>query len=252
MAAFDAHISAEKLHRYSSTRDPRLREELVLDHAPFARAVARRFRGRGEPLDELVQVALIGLSHAIDRFDADRGTTFDAYAQATITGELKRHFRSTWRLRVPRSLQELYLEVRSAIEALDQDLGRSPTIPEIARYAKLTEEAVVEAIELGRSYRLTSIDARLDNDESPDMSELGHEDRGLQHLEDRDTVAALLDSLPEREQTILRLRFWDELSQSEIATRMHVSQMHVSRLLARSLSRLRVMAEQSARAAAVR
>lgn len=239
--------AAAKLHQYSESRDRRLREELVHDHLPLARAVAGRFRGRGEPLDELVQVAMIGLVHAIDRYDAGKGFAFDAYAQATMTGELKRHFRTTWRLRVPRSLQELYLQVRSSIEALDQELGRSPTIPEIAQYARITEESVVEAIEIGRSYRLTSIEARTHDDESPDLAALGQEDGGMQHLEDRDTVEGLLDRLPERERTILRLRFWDDLSQSEIAARMQVSQMHVSRLLSRSLARLRVVAEQAAR-----
>ncbi|HEX9969904.1 MAG TPA: sigma factor, partial [Acidimicrobiales bacterium] len=140
MAAGKADAAAAKLHRYSETRDVQLRDELVHAHSGLARAAARRFRGRGEPLDELVQVALIGLVHAIDRYDASKGFGFEAFAQATITGELKRHFRSTWRLRVPRSLQELYLQVRSAIEALDQELGRSPTIPEIAAYARITEE----------------------------------------------------------------------------------------------------------------
>jgi RNA polymerase sigma-B factor len=245
-----AEAAAAKLHQFSETGDRRLREQLVHDHLPLARAIASRFRGRGEPLDELVQVAMIGLAHAIDRYDAGKGFTFDAYAQATMTGELKRHFRTTWRLRVPRSLQELYLQVRSAIEALDQELGRSPTIPEIAGYARITEEAVVEAIEIGRSYRLTSIEARTHDDESPDLAALGHEDGGMQHLEDRDTVEGLLERLPERERTILRLRFWDDLSQSEIAARMHVSQMHVSRLLSRSLARLRVVAEQAGRPAA--
>src|SRR5688572_8137741 len=151
--------SAARLRRYHQSRDPVLREELVCEHGGLARLLAHRFVSRGEPLDELVQVAMIGLVHAIEGFDPDHGSNFEAYAQATIAGELKRHFRGTWRLRVPRSLQELYLQVRSTIETLDQDLGRSPTIPEIATYAGLSEEAVVEAIEVGRSYRLTSIEA---------------------------------------------------------------------------------------------
>ena len=249
MAAM-AGYAAERLHRFSTTRDERLREELVREHTPLARAIARRFAGRGEPLDELTQVALIALSRAIDRYDATRGTAFDAYAQATIVGELKRHFRTTWRMRVPRSLQELYLEVRSAVDSLDQELGRSPTIPEIADYANITEEAVVEAMEVGRNYRMGSIEAGRFGDEPFELPELGHEDRGLQFLEDRNTVAFLLERLPERERAILRLRFWDELSQSEIAARMQVSQMHVSRLLSRSLARLRTVVDQSAQAGA--
>jgi RNA polymerase sigma-B factor len=248
-----AHVAGEgldeRLRRFSFTRDPRLREELVRAHVPLAETIARKFASRGEPLDELRQVALIALAHAIDGFDPNRGFTFAAYAQVTIAGELKRHFRGTWRLRVPRSLQELYLQVRSAIEALDQDLGRSPTIPEIAQYAGISEEAVVEAIEVGRSYRLTSIEAGRFGEPAHELPELGSEDRDFQALEDRDTVASLVDRLPERERAVIRLRFWDELSQSEIATRLDVSQMHVSRLLARSLARLRALADRPAGAA---
>ncbi|HVF74264.1 MAG TPA: sigma-70 family RNA polymerase sigma factor [Acidimicrobiales bacterium] len=250
MAATAPDHAAERLHRYCATRDERLREELVREHTALARAIARRFAGRGEPLDELTQVALIALSRAIERYDPSRGTAFDAYAQATIVGELKRHFRTTWRLRVPRSLQELYLDVRSAVDALDQELGRSPTIPEIAEYAGITEEAVVEAMEVGRNYRLGSLEAGRFGDEAVELPEFGHEDKGLQFLEDRNTVAFLLEGLPERERAILRLRFWEELSQSEIAVHMQVSQMHVSRLLSRSLARLRTVAEQSAQAGA--
>ncbi len=239
----------ERLRRFSFNRDPQLREELVRTHVPLAEMIARKFASRGEPLDELTQVALIALAHAIEGYDPDRGTSFAAYAQVTIAGELKRHFRGTWRLRVPRSLQELYLRVRSAIEALDQDLGRSPTIVEIAAYAGIPEEAVVEAMEVGRSYRLTSIEAGRFGEPAHELPELGGEDRDFQALEDRDTVASLVDRLPERERAVIRLRFWEELSQSEIAARLDVSQMHVSRLLARSMARLRALADRPAGAA---
>lgn len=239
-----------RLRRYHCTKDAALREDLVREHGGLARSLAHRFVSRGEPLDELVQVAMIGLVHAIEGFDPDHGASFEAYAQATIAGELKRHFRSTWRLRVPRSLQERYLQVRAAIEVLDQDLGRSPTIPEIAEYARVEADAVVEAIEVGRNYRLTSIDAGGRGDDAPEPIDLGGEDRDFQRLEDRDAVASLVLRLPERERAIIRLRFWDELSQSEIATRLGMSQMHVSRLLARSLGRLRTMAEHTADLAA--
>lgn len=236
----------EALKRFSRTRDPRVREELVRAHAPLAESIARKFACRGEPLDELVQVAMIALAHAIDGYDPEHGSMFAAYAQVTIAGELKRHFRGTWRVRVPRSLQELYLRVRAAIEVLDQELGRSPTIPEIARYAGVAEESVAEAIEVGRSYRPASIEARRFGEAQQDFPELGGEDRDFLAFEDRDTVASLVDRLPERERTIIRLRFWEELSQSEIAARLDVSQMHVSRLLARSLARLRVLADRLA------
>lgn len=218
------------------------------EHGGLARSLAHRFISRGEPLDELTQVAMIGLSHAIEGFDPGHGSSFEAYAQATIAGELKRHFRGTWRMRVPRSLQERYLHVRAAIEVLDQELGRSPTIPEIAEYARVQEDAVVEAIEVGRNYRLTSIDAGGKGDDAPEPIDLGREDRDFQRLEDRDAVAFLVERLPERERTIIRLRFWDELSQSEIASRLGMSQMHVSRLLARSLGRLRTIAEHTVEA----
>lgn len=247
MAPGIADDPAARLRRFHCTRDPALREQLVREHGGLARSLAHRFASRGEPLDELHQVAMIGLAHAIEGFDPGHGASFEAYAQATIAGELKRHFRGTWRLRVPRSLQERYLQVRAAIEALDQDLGRSPTIPEIAEYAKVDEDAVVEAIEVGRNYRLTSIDAgATGGGDGPEPIDLGGEDRDFERLEDRDAVASLVERLPERERTIIRLRFWDELSQSEIAARLGVSQMHVSRLLARSLGRLRTMAEHAA------
>lgn len=215
-------------------------------HAPLAETIARKFASRGEPLDELIQVAMIALAHAIDGYDPEHGATFGAYAQVTIAGELKRHFRGTWRVRVPRSLQELYLRVRGAIEVLDQELGRSPTIPEIARYAGIAEESVVEAIEVGRSYRPASIEAKRYGEAPHDFPELGGLDRDFVAFEDRDAVAALVERLPERERAIIRLRFWEELSQSEIACRLGVSQMHVSRLLARSLARLRVLADRLA------
>ena len=245
MAPGTGEDPASRLRRYHGTKDAELREQLVREHEGLARSLAHRFVSRGEPLDELVQVAMIGLTHAIDGFDPGHGSNFEAYAQVTIAGELKRHFRGTWRLRVPRSLQERYLQVRAAIEVLDQELGRSPTIPEIADYAKVDEDGVVEAIEVGRNYRLTSIDAGTQGGDAPEPIDLGREDRDFQRLEDRDAVAGLVDRLPERERTIIRLRFWDELSQSEIAVRLGMSQMHVSRLLSRSLTRLRAMAEHA-------
>ena len=245
-----AHVAGasldEGLRRFSRSRDCRIREELVRAHAPLAESIARKFASRGEPLDELIQVAMIALAHAIDGYDPDHGSSFAAYAQVTIAGELKRHFRGTWRVRVPRSLQELYLRVRSAIEVLDQELGRSPTIPEIAQYAGLAEESVVEAIEVGRSYRPASIEAKRFGDAPHEFAELGGEDRDFAAFENRDAVASLVERLPERERAIIHLRFWDELSQSEIATRLGVSQMHVSRLLARSIARLRVLADRLA------
>jgi RNA polymerase sigma-B factor len=181
---------------------------------------------------------MIGLIKAADRFDPDRGVQFATYATATMMGELKRHFRDTrWWVHVPRSVQARYLAVRDAVEQLTQQLGRSPTLDEIAAFARLGSEEVMEAIEAGRSFHPTSLDAGRDElDARPELSEI---DSGLAAVDDRQSALALVSLLPEREQVIVRLRFFDQLTQTEIASRLGMSQMHVSRLLARSLERLR-------------
>jgi len=246
--AFDSKEREElrrKFHTYAVTRDRSLRDDLVTAHMGLAEYLARRFTNRGEPLDDLVQVAALGLLKAVDRFDPDRGLEFSTYATPTIVGELKRHFRDKgWAVRVPRRVQELHLRLGSVVSILSQELGRSPTIGEIAHAAAVSEEEVLEAIEAGHAYRFTSLDAPSGNDDEMSLStELGAEDQGLIDSEHRVTLSPLIAQFPPRERTILHLRFFEGLTQSEIAARLGISQMHVSRLLARALAQLRTQAE---------
>jgi RNA polymerase sigma-B factor len=218
------------------------REALVRDHMHLARRVAGRFAHRGETGDDLGQVAMIGLIKAAERFDPDRGVQFVTYATATMLGELKRHFRDNrWWIHVPRSVQTQYLAVREAVEILTQQLHRSPTVPEIARFAQLGNEEVLEAIEAGRSFHPASLD--LGADDNDGRVELSSVDSGLAEVEDRQSALALVAHLAQREQAIVRLRFFEQMTQSEIAAHLGLSQMHVSRLLARSLEKLRALVE---------
>jgi RNA polymerase sigma-B factor len=234
-----------KFHEYAQSRDRGLRDELVTAHMGLAEYLARRFTNRGEPLDDLVQVAALGLLKAVDRFDPERGLEFSTYATPTIVGELKRHFRDKgWAVRVPRRVQELHLRLGSVVSQLSQELGRSPTIGEIAHAAAVSEEEVLEAIEAGHAYRFTSLDAPSGSDDEMSLSaELGSEDQGLIDSEHRVTLSPLIAQFPPRERMILHLRFFEGLTQSEIAGRLGISQMHVSRLLARALAQLRNQAE---------
>ena len=234
-----------KFHEYAQSRDRGLRDELVTAHMGLAEYLARRFTNRGEPLDDLVQVAALGLLKAVDRFDPERGLEFSTYATPTIVGELKRHFRDKgWAVRVPRRVQELHLRLGSVVSQLSQELGRSPTIGEIAQAATVSEEEVLEAIEAGHAYRFTSLDAPSGNDDEMSLSaELGSEDQGLIDSEHRVTLSPLIAQFPPCERMILHLRFFEGLTQSEIAGRLGISQMHVSRLLARALAQLRTQAE---------
>src|SRR5918998_5502351 len=231
--------------RFAETKDPVLRNELITAHIGLAEYLARRFTNRGEPLDDLVQVASLGLLKAVDRFDPERGLEFSTYATPTIVGELKRHFRDKgWAVRVPRRVQELHLRLGTVVSTLSQELGRSPTIPEIAQAAKVSEEEVVEAIEAGHAYRFTSLDAPSGGeDESALSNQLGVDDQALIDSEHRVALSPLIAQFPPRERMILHLRFFEGMTQSEIASRLGISQMHVSRLLARSLAQLRTQAE---------
>ncbi len=230
-----------KFAEFARTRDRAIRDELVTAHMGLAEYLARRFTNRGEPLDDLMQVASLGLLKAVDRFDPDRGLEFSTYATPTIVGELKRHFRDKgWAVRVPRRVQELHLRLGSVVSTLSQELGRSPTIPEIAHAAKVSEEEVVEAIEAGHAYRFTSLDAPTGGeDESSLSNQLGVDDQNLIDSEHRVALSPLIARFPPRERMILHLRFFEGMTQSEIASRLGISQMHVSRLLARSLAQLR-------------
>lgn len=218
--------------------EPGLRDELVHRHRGLAEALARRFRGRGE-VEDLTQVALLALVKAVDRFDPGRGVPFPAFASTTIVGELKRHLRDTvWAVRVPRSLQEAGLEVGRAVETLTQQLGRSPTVPEVAELIDRSEDEVLEGLEVGTALEAASLDAPIGGDDGPSR-EPATLDEGLELAEEWVDVADAIRALPERERRILHLRFFRGMSQSAIAAELGISQMHVSRLLARTLAQLR-------------
>jgi len=218
----------------------RLRDQLVEMHLPLVEYLARRFAGRGEPLDDLVQVGTIGLIKAVDRFDTDRGVEFSTYATPTVVGEIKRHFRDKgWTVRVPRRLQELRAALSSATSDLTQSLGRSPTVAELAAHLKIGEEEVLEGLESANAYTAVSIEASDGEGGLSVADTLGEDDLSLEGVEYRESIKPLLDSLPARERRILMLRFFGNLTQSQIAADLGISQMHVSRLLARTLAQLR-------------
>lgn len=240
----DGSQDIQEFRRYRRERDRALRDGIVERYMPFARYLARRFRGRGQAPEDLEQVAMVGLLKAVERFDPERGLAFRAFATPTILGELKRHFRDTsWAVRVPRRLQEHVLHVSSTVGALGQARGRMPTVPEVARECGLTEEQVLEALEANSAFRADPLDAPAGGAGSESGATLGallgEEDPGHHNAENRVLVEELLRDVPERERTILELRFWGGQSQSQIADQLGISQMHVSRLLARTLLRLR-------------
>ncbi|MGW0910268.1 RNA polymerase sigma factor SigF [Streptomyces sp. NPDC002784] len=218
-----------------------LRNQLVRMHLPLVEHLARRFRNRGEPLDDLTQVATIGLIKSVDRFDPERGVEFSTYATPTVVGEIKRHFRDKgWAVRVPRRLQELRLSLTTATAELSQLHGRSPTVHELAEKLGISEEEVLEGLESANAYSTLSLDVPDTDDESPAVADtLGAEDEALEGVEYRESLKPLLEDLPPREKRILLLRFFGNMTQSQIAQEVGISQMHVSRLLARTLAQLR-------------
>jgi RNA polymerase sigma-B factor len=217
------------------------RDALVHLHLPLVEHCARRFRNRGEPFEDLVQVGTIGLIKSIDRFDSDRGVEFSTYATPTIIGEIKRYFRDKgWAIRVPRRLQELRMQIGSATAELTQSLGRSPTPRELAERIGCTVEEIIEGLESSNAYSTLSLDASDDADDAaPMLDAMGIDDANLEHVEIRESIKPLLDRLDAREKQILLLRFFKNMTQSQIAAEIGVSQMHVSRLLARTLDHLR-------------
>ncbi len=217
-----------------------IRDELVEMHLPLVEYLARRFAGRGEPLDDLVQVGTLGLIKAVDRFDLDREVEFSTYATPTVVGEIKRHFRDKgWTIRVPRRLQELRAAISSATADLTQDLGRSPTVRELAERLRVDEEEVLDGLESANAYAAMSLDTSSSEDVPSVADTLGAEDEALTGVENRESLKPLLDTLPEREKRLLALRFFQNMTQSQIAAELGISQMHVSRLLSRTLATLR-------------
>jgi RNA polymerase sigma-B factor len=218
-----------------------LRDELVTAHMQIVEYVARRFIGRGEPLTDLVQVGSIGLINALDRFEPERGLEFTSYATPTVVGEIKRYFRDKgWMVRVPRRLQEVRTAMAPTVADLSQKLGRAPTVPELAAAVGATPDEIVEAMESGNAYSPVSIEAHTDPESGWSLADtLGSNDAGLDRVEYRESLKPLLAALGERERTILVLRFFENRTQSQIAEAVGVSQMHVSRLLARTLAELR-------------
>jgi RNA polymerase sigma-B factor len=227
-------------YRRAPTR--RLRNELIEAHKSLASHLARRFANRGEPFDDLLQVAYLGMLKAVERFDPERGLEFSTFATATVEGELKRHFRDrTWSVRVPRRPQELYLRLGTAINDLSQRLHHAPRVPELAEELGVSEDDVLQAMEVGGAYRSSSLDVRqTDGGDSVTLEHrIGVHDAGFDLAERRVVIDRLLEELPERERTIIELRFYEDMTQTEIADRVGISQMHVSRLLARTLVQLR-------------
>jgi RNA polymerase sigma-B factor len=235
------------LERYHRQSDQAAREQLVQRFLPLARQLARRYQRGGEQLDDLVQVASLGLLKAIDRFDPARETAFSSFAVPTILGELKRHFRDKgWSVRVPRDLQELAVKVDRLGDEMSRELGRAPTAAEVGERVGVTPEQVLEAREAAGAYRAVSLD-RPRGEESeegdPFAEAFGVEDPGFRQAEQAATVERLMTALSDREREVLRLRFEEDLTQSEIGARVGVSQMHVSRLIRQSIARLRAEAE---------
>jgi RNA polymerase sigma-B factor len=227
-----------------------LRNDLVVAHLNLVRFLALKFANRGEPLDDLVQVGTVGLLKAIDRFELSRGVEFTTYATPTIVGEIKRYFRDKgWAVKVPRRLQELNLAVNRASEKMAVELGRSPTVAELASRLDATDEEILEAQELGQAYNLLSLDSEVSGEGDKKSQTLadtvGITDSGLEMLEDRANLERAFHVLTGRERVIIYLRFYESVSQTEIAKRLNVSQMHVSRLQAKALEKLRAFLKES-------
>jgi RNA polymerase sigma-B factor len=222
---------------------PRLRDETIAAYTPVARRAAVKFQRRGEDLEDLVQVALIGLIKSVDRYDPERGVQFVHYAIPTMIGELKRHFRDrAWTVRVNRGMQELHLRIIKAVPDLSQRLQRTPTTADIAGFLQVEEEEVRQGMRCAGAYSTRSLNDLVPGGNDIELSEMmGEQDRELELVPDRLALREVVSRLPEREQEILRLRFMDNLTQAEIANKIGVSQMHVSRLLTRAFEELREM-----------
>ena len=226
---------------YHREGDERAREDALVELMPLVRALASRYAGRGEPLEDLVQVGSLGLIKAVDRFDVDRGVDFTSYAIPTIVGEIRRHFRDkAWAMHIPRRLKELSLQLSRTLDELTTELGRSPTIAELALATGVDEEDVVDALDSTNAYSTRSLHAPYEDGGDDSLADrLGTEESGYGEVEDGSLVAAGLSALDERERRIVELRFFEEMTQSQIAAEVGISQMHVSRLLRRALATMR-------------
>jgi RNA polymerase sigma-B factor len=258
MSAVAAHAGPEGSHpshdeladfrRYRSSGDTAIRDALIERALPLAHQVARRYARTSEPLDDLIQVARLGLVKAVERFDPDRGTAFSTYAVPTMVGEIKRYFRDTgWAVHVPRSLQERVFQIEQAEKKLGSELGRAPSVEDLAAAAELSVEETLEAMEAGGAFEARSLEAPAPAEDQEGRSyaeTIGAADEHFELVEDRNAVACALKVLPIRERRILHMRFMQDMTQSEIAERIGVSQMQVSRLLRRALQRLREAADQ--------
>jgi RNA polymerase sigma-B factor len=238
-------VSLQRRYAGLAADDParqQLREQLINGYRPIAEHIARRFAGRGEPLDDLVQVATVGLINAVDRFEPDRGCDFFSFAVPTITGEVRRYFRDHgWSTRVPRRLKDLHIAIRGTLAELSQQLGRAPRPSEIAVRLGLPIAEVIEALRAGDAYRSSSLDEMLNSGEgSATLGDLvGGLDGDLALIDDRESLRPLLAELAPRERTILTLRFFRQMTQTQIAEQVGISQMHVSRVLRQTLAHLR-------------
>jgi RNA polymerase sigma-B factor len=240
-------VDRELLRAYHERGDLEARDRLIEEYLPLARSLARRYAGRGEQYDDLVQIATVGLIKAVDRFDFERGAELTTYAVATIVGELKRHFRdAVWPVHVPRRLKELNRTISRLLEDLTSSLGRSPTIGELAQAAGIEEEEVIDALETGRAFRLRSLSVPGGDESDPHpLDTIGEDEHGFEVSEDRTVLTAGLRALDDRERRIIHLRFYQGLTQSQIAVELGISQMHVSRLIRGALEKMREEIEGS-------
>lgn len=241
-SAYDEEQLRERFRTLRQTDDPRLRETIIVEHTWIARSVARRFDQRGESFDDLVQVASLGLVKAVDRFDPEMGTNFVSFAMPTVVGEVRRYFRDhTWSVRVPRSAKELKPMITKAIEQLQHGTGRSPTVTEIADHLQLDVDTVLEAMEAAAAYKTASLDAPARVGEAAPETHRGlaQNDAELGRMIDATAIRQLLETLPGRSRMILYLRFFEHMSQAEIAEHVGTSQVHVGRLLKAGLEQLR-------------
>jgi len=240
----------EVFREFAASKSRTLRNQLVERHMGLAAHIAKRFRRQGGNDDDLRQVAMVGLVKAVDRFDPEYGATFSAFAGRTIEGELKRHFRDrSWGVRVPRGAKELHLLVRNASDELSQRIGRSPTVDEIAAHLQVERDDVLRGLSASAAYNVGTLDGGAGDDEAEMSGDrqraLATDEDGYGHIDDRELVVHLIERLPEREREIVRLRFYERKSQTEIAEAVGISQMHVSRLLRKSFEQMREWLEDT-------